>query len=128
MMRPAPMPPMENLHRDLRAWARGSHPAEAGVELLVRSGLGYRADVLEATCEWVDDWPMPDAGRIHTTLRDQTLLLSGGERRVYAVAAALLVGGHLDVRDALTGVDRHNAALVLAALSHTTGALTAWPA
>jgi len=47
---------------------------------------------------------------------------SGSDNRVLRIAASLSeLGVPVDLADAVTGLDRHNLALVLAALSHANG-------
>ena len=46
---------------------------------------------------------------------------SGSAIRVLRIAASLATGIPVDLGDAVTGLDRHNLALVLAALSHANG-------
>ncbi len=48
---------------------------------------------------------------------------SGSDNRVLRIAASLCeLGVPVDLADAVTGLDRHNLALVLVALSHANGA------
>jgi ABC-type transport system involved in cytochrome bd biosynthesis fused ATPase/permease subunit len=54
-------------------------------------------------------------------LSDGTGALSGGERRLLAMVAALLEETPVDVVDVVTGLDRANLHLVLAALAHAAG-------
>lgn len=99
----------------LRAWARGSLPMAAGVEMLLRAFGGRFSHhacswvvIEEDGCAWVDT----DA------LRSGTGALSGRERRVLVTAAALIEDAPVDV---VTGVDRANLHLILAALAHAAG-------
>lgn len=104
----------------LRRWARGAYAEEAAVELLVRSFGGRFASTSwewVRTCDapgwfWLDDEP----------LFHGTDALSGGERRVLAIAGALVSGPTLvDLADVASGLDRSHLALVLAALAHAGG-------
>lgn len=52
-------------------------------------------------------------------------MLSGGERRVLFVVASLLDERPLDIVDVVTGLNRENLQLVLAALAHAGGSHTA---
>jgi hypothetical protein len=112
----------------LRRWARGAYAEEAAVELLVRAfggrfaSTGYR---------WVrrcdrPGWYWLDGER----LIDGTGTLSGGERRVLTIAGSLVSGAPLtDLAGQLSGLDRPNLELVLAALAHAAGShehVTAW--
>lgn len=103
----------------MRAWARGDYPVEAGVELLIRSGLAGRADVAAA-------WPAdggPDTGALTRALQGNGTL-SGGQRRLALIALSLLNGEeceNVDLSDVLTGLDRDALDLVLAALAHAGG-------
>ena len=105
----------------LRAWAKGSLPLSAAVELLVRAFDGRFA---RATQPWIRIEPTGA-----TWLDDQFLAsslggLSGGERRVLTVVAALAdaTGNRrIDLVDVVTGLDRANLDLVLAALAHAGG-------
>ncbi len=110
-----------NLDDRLRTWARGSLPLTAAAELLIRSFDGRFA---AASQPWI---------RVESTgatwLDDQYLAaglggLSGGERRVLTVVAALAdsTGARrIDLTDVVTGIDRDNLDLVLAALAHAAG-------
>lgn len=104
----------------LRAWAAGSYPVEAGVELLVRSCRGRFTDpgwpwILPGSHE--GSWFL-DA----SVIPECSIGLSGGERRVLAVVAALVddVPIH-DLPDVLAGVDREHLGLILAAFAHAGG-------
>lgn len=102
----------------LRDWARGSLPMEAGVELVLRSFGGRFARNSSA---WIVTEP---GGRIWLdadALRRQSGVFSGGERRVTAIVAALIDRTPVDIVDVVTGVDRANLHLILAALSHAAG-------
>ncbi|QDP94799.1 hypothetical protein FOE78_01690 [Microlunatus elymi] len=104
----------------LRAWARGSYAEEAAVELLARSFGGRFAST---GWPWVQQcdragwfWLNPDA------IWTGSGALSGGERRLLNVVAALVGGQPLtDLGGILAGLDRQNLALVLAAFAHAGG-------
>lgn len=104
----------------LRAWARGGYAAEAAVELLIR-GLDGR--LVSRDRPWVRSnpearWYWLDPGAIASEAGG----LSGGERRLLAVAGALLDGLPLpDLGATLAALDRDNLALVLAAMAHAGG-------
>lgn len=104
----------------LRRWARGAYAEEAAVELLARSFGGRFASTgfeWVRTCDapgwfWLDGEP----------LRNAIGQLSGGERRVLAVAGALVSSPVLvDLADIASGLDREHLCLVLAALAHAGG-------
>lgn len=107
----------------LRAWAGGDVALEAAVELLVRplggrllDGLWIRRHVSGGV--WFDaDLAALEGG-----------YLSGGERRLLAIASSLASSDHpVDLRDAITGIDPAALQLVLEALAHAGGAATVWP-
>lgn len=101
----------------LRRWARGLLPAEAAVELIIDAVGGRLRDG-----PWVRQ---DDLGRLYL---DSAVAaaegggLSGGERRVLAIATSLLSGDHpVDLGDAVTGLDHDALECVLAALAHAGG-------
>ncbi len=104
----------------LRRWSRGAYAEEAAVELLVRAfggrftSTGYR---------WVRSCDRPGWFWLDgEALIHDTGALSGGERRVLAVAGALVSGAPLpDLSDILAGINRPNLHLVLAAFAHAAG-------
>ena len=105
----------------LRTGARGSLPLEASVELLARAfdGRFARADqpwirIEPSGATWLDD----------QFLAASLAGLSGGERRVLTVVAALADANsarRVDLTDIVTGIDQANLDLVLAALAHASG-------
>ena len=101
----------------LRAWAAGSYADTAAVELLVRAFGGRFAG---AGHPWIGTdaagrtWLDGDALRA-------TSGLSGGERRVLALVAALIDAQPVEIVDVVSGLDRHHLDLVLAALAHAGG-------
>ena len=105
---------------DLRSWAAGSFPLGAAVELLIRAFDGRFAS---ARARWIVQdnpgasfWLDPDA------ITPNSGVYSGGERRVLAIVQALATDGMwLDLGDILTGIDRRNLELVLAAMGHAAG-------
>ncbi len=46
---------------------------------------------------------------------------SGGERRMLLLAASIAAGTPVNLNDALPGIDRRNASLVVSAIAHATG-------
>ncbi|EYR62469.1 hypothetical protein N866_08290 [Actinotalea ferrariae CF5-4] len=114
---------MDELGRDgiagrLRDWARGSLPVGAGVELLLRAFEGRFAG---PSCRWVTSEPDGRTWVDVDALHAGAGVLSGGESRVLAMAAALIAETPVDVVDIVTGLDRPNLHLVLAALAHARG-------
>jgi len=109
---------LEEIAARLRDWARGSLPMMAGVELILRACDGRFA---RPSWPWIVTEP---DGRVWVdadALRDRTGAMSGGERRVLALVAALIGETPVDVVDVVTGLDRTNLHLVLAALAHAAG-------
>lgn len=101
----------------LRAWAMGMHTLAAAAELLIRSGPPL------LTGPWVEH--DPDAGRYWFNVEavaEHGGYLSGGERRMLDLAAALAAAEHpVALGDAVSGLDREHLALVLAAIAHAAG-------
>jgi hypothetical protein len=111
----------------LRAHARGLHCREAAVELLISHACWLRRDdfhhfvltargLIDGTPMALIDWPEAIAA-----LDRGQLPCSGGEGRLLRVAASLAEGIPVDLRDALTGLDSHNAELVCHAVQQATG-------
>lgn len=106
-------------HAALGNWARGSHPDDAGVELLVRAfsgrftGTGYpwirRGDHRGWWLEW-------DAVN-----EDTTGVLSGGEQRLLTLSAFIGGGRPVNLADTVSGLDRSLLQLVPAAIAHAAG-------
>jgi hypothetical protein len=102
----------------LRNWAGGSLPMTAGVELLLRAFNGRFA---HPSWPWIITAPGGPVWVDALALREQIAALSGGERRMLGVVAALLDEAPVDVVEVVTGVDRSHLHLVLAALAHAAG-------
>jgi len=112
----------------LRAHARGLHCREAAVELLISHACWLRRDdflhnflhtapgLIDGTPTAAIDWPEAIAA-----LDRGQLPCSGGEARMLRLTASLAAGIPVDLRDALTGLDSHNAQLVAHAVKHATG-------
>ena len=83
----------------------------AGAELMLRAFDGRFA---RPSWPWIVTEP---DGRVWVDAG----ALSGGERRVLAMVAALLDETPVDVVDVVTGLDRANLHLVLATLAHAAG-------
>ena len=124
--RPAPQHP---LARSLRACARGIYPDEAAIEMLIGHGTFLDRDdftrhittsehgrpggeAAHAAIDWTAATTALDAG---------TLPCSGGERRIFRLAASLAAGLPVNLRDALTGLDEHNLTLAIRAFMHASG-------
>lgn len=108
----------------LRAWARGIYPDEAGVELLI--GHAVFLDRADFTSRFLSipgdgdglaviDW------RAAIAALDDSLPCSGGENRMLRLAASLAGGIPVNLRDALTGLDDRNIQLVINAVLHASG-------
>ena len=109
---------LDEIAARLRDWARGSLPMMAGVELILRAFDGRFA---RPSRPWIVTEP---DGRVWVDAdapSDGVGAMSGGERRVLAMVTALLGGTPVDVVDIITGLDRANLHLVLAALAHAAG-------
>lgn len=100
----------------LRVWARGIYPIEAGVELLIRTGLTGGPWVRRNT-QVRDRWWV-DVDEI-----DENTIgaYSGGQQRLLRIAAALLGGEPSALYEDVPGLDRAHLALVLAAIAHAGG-------
>lgn len=102
----------------LRAWARGDLALEAAVELLTAGldgrllgGPWIRRDA--ASRYWFDS----------ETAAAERGVLSGGEKRVLAIAMSLASSYHrVDLSDAICGLDSDALDAVLEALAHAGGA------
>jgi hypothetical protein len=113
----------------LRACARGFHPAEASVELLIGHGSFLARSDFTRQFIWLGtsisdgittmaqiDWPAAI-----TALDTGDLPCSGGEQRMLRLAASLADGTPVDLRDALTGLDDRNITLLITAVLHASG-------
>lgn len=106
------------VHESLRQWAHGTYPLEAAIELLVRAHAGRFAREEWAWIEPHDDRFTLNAERITP---DTTGVLSGGERRLLRIAAALAGAAPSNLYEDVPGLDRHTLDLVLAAIAHAAG-------
>ena len=109
----------------LREWARGSYPQEAGTELLLRAyggrfaapgqpWIGTSSDADGETTEaWIDFTAIPEHANSGA--------YSGGERRFLLLAASFGAGVPVVLSEVLSGVDRETVVLALAAVSHASG-------
>lgn len=109
--------PDQNTADALRQWARGDLGLEAAVELLVTAcgdalldGPWIRHE--DQLRPWFDpDLAEAEAGH-----------LSGGQRRVLAIATSLASRNHpVDLGDAVTGIDPRALQCVMSALTHAGG-------
>lgn len=104
------------VHGGLRAWAKGLYPSEAAVELLIRTGFAHEGYPWVFECDgggmWGIDW---------SAIPNNIGAKSGSERRLLLLAAS--IGGTVEVQvgECLSGLDRTNLALVLAAMAHANG-------
>jgi hypothetical protein len=111
----------------LRAHAQGLHCPEAAVELLINhAGWLRRGDFhpfIHTAAGLINRTPMAgiDWADAITALNRGQLPCSDGEARMLRLAASLAHGIPVDLGDALTGLDAHNAELVAHAVKHATG-------
>ena len=119
----------DDLAAALRACAAGLYPLEAGTALLIASETFlHRGDFTSrfiqhgtsisdgATMMASVDW---DAAI--TALHAGELPCSGGERRVLELSASFADGIPVNLRDAVTGLDDGNIALLVTAVLHASG-------
>jgi len=94
----------------LRACAAGLCSLEAGVALLIESGAFlHRPDFTSRFIEHGTETAAIDWHAAISALNDGELPCSGGERRILRLSASLAAGIPVDLRDAATGLDDHNA-------------------
>jgi hypothetical protein len=117
----------DQLHQQLRAHVAGVTSPMAAVELLIvhRTWL-HRADFLERfTFTGTDfDNEITTTGIEWTAAinaLDRDLACSGGEARLLRIAASLARGIPVDLRDAVSGLDHVNTALVARAVAEAAG-------
>jgi hypothetical protein len=104
------------LHGQVRAWAEGSNPLAAAVELLIRSGLVYTG------APWVKtDNAWQTSAVDFDRLGYEIGALSGGEQRVARIASSLGQGAPVDLREDVAGLDLEYTRLVFAAIAHAAG-------
>lgn len=105
---------MAQIEAEVRAWAKGVYPLEAGAELLLRTGLATAGPWLRngESGAWLD------ADRI---TEDSIGVLSGGQQRMLRIAASLLGGEPVNLYEDVPGLDRDHLTLVLAAIAHAGG-------
>lgn len=104
------------LHKQLRAWADGSNPLAAAVELLIRGGLAYGG------APWVrTDHGWETSAIDFDRLGYEIGVMSGGEQRLARIASSLGQGVPVDLREDVAGLDLDHARLVMTALAHAAG-------
>jgi hypothetical protein len=109
---------------DLRAWARGMYPTEAATELLLKAFGGKFA---APGNPWVHTSTEPEGpGPVRAwidfaAIPEEVGPLSGGERRFLMLAASLAEDVPVVLGDLVSGLDRENLDLVLAAIAHAGG-------
>jgi hypothetical protein len=116
----------DDLTTALRACATGIYPLEAGVALLASDGTFLRRS--DFTSRFIqhgtsDGTPMAtvDWDAAIAALQVGELPCSGGERRILRLSASLAGGIPVDLRDAVTGLDDDNTALLVTAIRHAAG-------
>lgn len=104
------------LHTQLRAWAEGSNPLAAAVELLVRGGLAYSG------APWVRTDHGWDTSAIDfDRLGYEIGVMSGGEQRLARIASSLGQGVPVDLREDVAGLGLDHTRLVMTAVAHAAG-------
>lgn len=109
---------------DLRAWARGMYTTEAATELLLKAFGGKFA---APGNPWVHTSTEPEGpGQVRAwidfaAIPEEVGPLSGGERRFLMLAASLAEDVPVVLGDLVSGLDRENLDLVLAAIAHAGG-------
>ncbi len=101
----------------LRAWAKGNYPTEAGTELPLRAfdgrfaGPGWAWMKEDSHGRWIDFESIPEhiGG------------LSGGEQRFLHLAASIGGAHPVILAEVIAGIDRKVLDLVLAAIAHAGG-------
>ncbi|MFC8523400.1 ABC transporter ATP-binding protein [Pseudarthrobacter sp. NPDC057230] len=109
---------------DLRAWARGMYTTEAATELLLKAFGGKFA---APGNPWIHTSTEPEgpnqlrAWIDFAAIPEEVGPLSGGERRFLMLAASLAEDVPVVLGDLVSGLDRENLDLVLAAIAHAGG-------
>jgi hypothetical protein len=111
----------------LRAYVAGFPADQAGIELLISHGgllirPGFSRFVDTFACV-SDGTPMAqiDWQHLHAAWREGQLPVSGGEWRILKIAASLVAGTDVSLRDTLPGLDDRNLELVVTAVRHAGG-------
>jgi hypothetical protein len=111
----------------LRAGACGIHPLEAGTSLLIDCGSWLHRDdftsrfITASISDGVTQLATIDWETAVTALHAGELPASGGERRMLLLASSIAGGTLVSLNDALPGIDRRNASLVVGAVAHAAG-------
>lgn len=111
----------------LRAAAAGIHPDEAGTGLIISHGVFLHRDDFTRHIETAacinDGTPMAwiDWDAVIAALDGGCLPASGGEKRIVRIAASLVAGHLVSLRDAIPGLDQRSLGLVTAAIRHAAG-------
>jgi hypothetical protein len=113
----------------LRACARGVYPLEAGTSLLIDCGSWLHRDDFTSRfitagtsiSDGVTLLASIDWEAAVTALHAGELPASGRERRMLLLAASIAAGTPVNLNDALPGIDRRNAILVVSAVAHAAG-------
>jgi hypothetical protein len=111
----------------LRAGACGIHPLEAGTSLLIDCGSWLHRDdftsrfITASISDGVTLLATIDWETAVTALHAGELPASGGERRTLLLASSIAGGTLVSLNDALPGIDRRNASLVVGAVAHAAG-------
>lgn len=101
------------LAEKVRAWADGSPTAEAAAIIATETINGRLLDTAPLIGE------NDQIAEINwDAYRATTGYLSGGERRLFALADSLATGHSVDLNDSLTGLDDRNGLIVLEAIAH----------
>ena len=116
----------DDLATALMACATGIYAIEAGVALLIANETFlHRDDFTSRFIEYGTSGGTPvaaiDWDAATAALASGGLLCSSGERRILQLSASLAAGTPVSLRDTVTGLDHHNAALLLTAIRHATG-------
>jgi len=120
---------LRQLSEALRAGACGLYPLEAGTNLLIECDSWLHRD--DFTSRFISTGPSisdrvtllaaTDWEAAVTALHAGELPASGGERRMLLLAASIAAGTPVSLNDALPGIDRRTAGLVVKAIAHATG-------
>jgi hypothetical protein len=117
------------LHQALRAWAAGIYATEAGVDLLIghdtwlhrRDFTGPFVHTGVSVSDGITAMAEVDSAATITALDAGDLPCSGGEQRMLRLAASIVGGTPVSLRDTLTGIDHRNVQLVITAVLHASG-------
>lgn len=119
---------IEDLSTALRAQAQGLYCAEAAAELLIgHQRWLWRSDFVDGFVEWDyglvcgTEMAFVDWQAAVTALDAGRLACSDSEGQVLRIAASIAVGTSVGLREALSGLDQRNIALVAQAVLHADG-------